>query len=236
MAKIEYSALLNSISGRVGGSVFSRWQGIPVLRRFVNPSQPRTALQVQHRNVFRNMLAAFGELPSVNHATPAPSINDLWRVSWQQFASGQPGQARNFFIADILAKMRSGVDVNLEDIDLLVGSGSVGAPAIAVGSYTATHFPVTLSALPTPPNGFEFLGELVVGYLSSVNVSLAALPVLKLNGVTGGSGSAHNLTGFVAADEPRILGCVVYKPAGVTTGALSASQVRFSGIAAHQVS
>ena len=99
--KITYSSLINNLSGRSGGVVFSRWQGVRVGRVFTPPTQPRTSNQVGHRNLFR-WLNRMYKLVSLD-----------WQLeSWKRAAEGRPGIARNFFMANNLQNIGSDTDDN----------------------------------------------------------------------------------------------------------------------------
>ena len=95
--KITYSAIINNLSGRSGGVVFSRWQGVRVGRIFTPPTQPRTSNQVGHRNLFRWLNRMY------------KLVNNSWQLeSWKRAAEGRPGIARNFFMASNLSAIGSG--------------------------------------------------------------------------------------------------------------------------------
>ena len=99
--KITYSAIINNLSGRSGGVVFSRWQGVRVGRIFTPPTQPRTSNQVGHRNLFRWLNRMY------------KLVNNSWQLeSWKRAAEGRPGIARNFFMASNLTAIGSETDDN----------------------------------------------------------------------------------------------------------------------------
>ena len=85
--KVQYAPLITSASGRMEGIVATRWKGIPIMRRFTPPAQPRTDAQVDVRNRFRNANKLY------------PIGTEAFRDSWLQYAESRPAIARNGFIA-----------------------------------------------------------------------------------------------------------------------------------------
>jgi len=49
MAKVQYGPTLSSVSGSIGGTVFSKWKGRAYVRTRVTPSNPKTVLQKAQR-------------------------------------------------------------------------------------------------------------------------------------------------------------------------------------------
>lgn len=65
MAKIEYSALVNRIRGRVSHSVLSNWKGIGVIKRHNSGvHQPRTQKQQEIRGMLNDLAGEFYALTS----------------------------------------------------------------------------------------------------------------------------------------------------------------------------
>ena len=56
MAKVVFSALLSSASGKIGDVVMSRWKGIHYVRRRVIPANPQTGDQCLQRYVLKSAL------------------------------------------------------------------------------------------------------------------------------------------------------------------------------------
>lgn len=76
MARISFSPLVVSASGKVQDTVFSKWKGKPYIRSRVTPSNPQSTAQTKQRDI---MSAAVG----------------LWQVlaaaiktAWDEYASG----------------------------------------------------------------------------------------------------------------------------------------------------
>lgn len=72
MAKITFSALVESISGKhgKGGTVSSQWKGVQVLKRHPTPRQPRTAKQQEIRGLMNDLAGNWYGLSS--------TLQDLW--------------------------------------------------------------------------------------------------------------------------------------------------------------
>lgn len=71
MAKIYYSALVNSIRGRVSHSVLSIWKGIGVVKRHnANPRQPRSCHQQRVRGLMNDLAGDWYGLSS--------TLKEMW--------------------------------------------------------------------------------------------------------------------------------------------------------------
>lgn len=143
MAKVEYAPIVSGVSGRFAGIVFSRWRGIPTLRRFVSPAQPRTADQLTTRRAFRVANGVWITLLQL----AASEVQDSWRK-----AAVHPETDRNAFIAEVVKNRRTAQ--NLQSLSFLAPTrGTVlptptGAGAVSSGTLTATM------AAYTTPTGY----------------------------------------------------------------------------------
>lgn len=89
-----------SASGQIAKSmVFSRWKGRPYVRRYVIPSNPKSAAQTATRSVF-----AWGN--AVWKVSPA-----LFQAPWDLFATGQVLTGRNAMLSSAVLNLRSEVDL-----------------------------------------------------------------------------------------------------------------------------
>ena len=200
--KLTYSALINNISGRNGGVVFSRWQGIRVGRLFTPPTQPRTPAQVGHRNVFR-WLNRMYKLVS----------NDWQLESWKRSALGRPGIARNFFMASNISAIGSDTDDNNYVpfyIQTEPSSGWVGAAANGGNGTIAFSF----TTAPDPSTTGRSLSQIVVCAWSAaaprqssptafqiVNSGSGSGGTITISGLTAGSYSVIAIAAFGAAED-----------------------------------
>ena len=191
--KITYSALINNLSGRNGGVVFSRWQGVKVGRVFTPPTQPRTSNQVGHRNLFR-WLNRMYKLVSLD-----------WQLeSWKRAAEGRPGIARNFFMASNLSAIGSETTDN-SFVPFYIqpepASGWVGAAAAGASG----QINLTWTTAPSPSTSGRAVSQIVAcawGAAAPRQSSPAA--VLAANSGTG-SGGTLNITGLTAGTYSVII-------------------------------
>jgi len=79
MAKIVYSALVETIRGKIGGTVASSWKGINVLKSGGTPRQPHSSTQQLVRGIMNNLSGAFY------------GLSDTERLLWNRYASLLPG-------------------------------------------------------------------------------------------------------------------------------------------------
>lgn len=89
MAKIEFSALVNRIKGRISFSVISNWKGIGIVKRHNgSPRQPRTEKQQDIRGYFSDIAGEFY------------ALSDSKTNLWNSYASMFPGPmtALNAFV------------------------------------------------------------------------------------------------------------------------------------------
>jgi len=70
MAKVSYSALVDTIRGKLNGSVASSWKGINTLKRHPSPRQPRTEAQQTVRGYMNNLAGDWYGL--------SDTLHDLW--------------------------------------------------------------------------------------------------------------------------------------------------------------
>ena len=79
MAKIEYSALVNRIKGRVSHSVLSNWKGMGIIKRHNSGvHQPRSAAQQAVRGLLNDLSGEFYSLTTIQ------------KELWQAYASALP--------------------------------------------------------------------------------------------------------------------------------------------------
>ena len=211
--KLTYSALINDISGRNGGVVFSRWQGVRVGRLFTPPTQPRTASQVGHRNLFK-WLNRMYKLAS-----------NSWQIeSWKRSATGRPGIARNFFIAENIVAI--GEDTNDNDfipfyVQPQPSSGWVGAAATG-GSGTIEF---SFTTLPNPSEAGKTVSQIVVCAWSPAaprQTSPTAFMIVEngaadggtvtISGLTAGTYSVIGIVGVADAEDATAADSVLSTP------------------------
>lgn len=184
--KLTYSALINDISGRSGGVVFTRWQGIRIGRVFTPPTQPRTSAQVGHRNLFR-WLNRMYKLVSLD-----------WQLeSWKRAALGRPGIARNFFMANNLSAIGSETNDNsFVPFYIQTEPSSAWVGAAAAGTQGTITF--TWTTAPSPSGAGRALSQVVVcAWGAAAPRQTAPSAILSANSGTGSGGSVA-ITGLAA--------------------------------------
>lgn len=135
--KVTYGAIVQSASGRFGGTVHSNWKGIQVVRRFAKPSNPNSNGQQAVRNAFRNL--------SLSYILQSPYL----RAAWVAFATGKPFISRNAWIKSNVADLASsGASADLTPTP---GDASTLAPVTVapVGGVGVIDTTITTPSLPT---------------------------------------------------------------------------------------
>lgn len=184
--KITYSALINDISGRSGGVVFSRWQGVRLGRIFTPPTQPRTSNQVGHRNLFRWLNRMY------------KLLNNSWQAaSWTRSAEGRPGIPRNFFMASNLRAI--GTDTNDEKfvpfyIQPEPSSGWTGAAATGASGQITFSWTTT----PSPSTSGRSLSQIVAAVWAAAAPRQTNPTAFMATNNGSGSGGSIVITGLTA--------------------------------------
>ena len=102
MAKTTAPLLSFGASGAIANTmVYATWRGIPYVRRFVIPENPRTVGQTLTRDIFK-------------------TLSDMWKVQgslaiapWQTFTVSKPLTDRNAFMGKNIAVLRGQADMQL---------------------------------------------------------------------------------------------------------------------------
>lgn len=141
MAKTTAPLLSFGANGALAKTmVYSRWRGVPYVRRHVVPSNPQTVEQTKTRSVFALMREMWKIAPS---GLQAP---------WDAFAYGRPFTGFNKFIGENLRVLR-------EETDFLNFIGSPGAqgglPPVSITVTNAAVGTVKVVAVaPAAPDGW----------------------------------------------------------------------------------
>jgi hypothetical protein len=165
-------------------AVYSKWKGIPYVRRYTIPANPRTTRQMVTRNMFKVLNQIWLLMPSVG------------KEPWNARATGQPFTGVNAFIKANIA----GVDTSTPPTDWSGFVGSAGSkgglpPASLALAPGVDSIAATLAAPPIPPDwtiaeaqGVAFFdGDPQVDLVGTVTATTdAAAPyVLNFTGLTG---------------------------------------------------
>lgn len=135
--KVTYGAIVQSASGKFGGTVHSNWKGVQVVRRFAKPSNPNSAGQQAVRNIFANLTLMYLLMP--------PYVKGAWN-SW---VVGKPLIGRNKLIADNVPLLIGAT--NMDDLLVTPGDSSTLPPAafIPIGGAGQITTTITAPAIPT---------------------------------------------------------------------------------------
>lgn len=107
--KVEYAPLVSTAAGRFGGLVFTSFRGGPVVRRFVNPAQPRTTRQLRQRGLFR-FANDFFRLGLLRFAGSVPFGGWAPIDAWNRDPPGRQ-DGRNWFLGQLLGGAAPAGDV-----------------------------------------------------------------------------------------------------------------------------
>lgn len=151
MAKTTAPALSFEAKGQIAKTmVYSRWRGVPYVRRHVVPANPNTLAQQSVRKTF----ALLREMYKL--------AGPLLRATWDSFAQGRPFTGMNKFVGENVRVLNG--EANMQ---LFIGSpGSKGglAPlAMAVTSPVAGEINVVFT-LPALPDGWTANGAVAVAF------------------------------------------------------------------------
>lgn len=144
MAKTIAPLLSFGAGGQIARTgVYASWKGIPYVRRYVVPANPRTTKQMVTRNIFKNLQAMWLLAP--------PEL----KAPFQLNAAGRPYTPNNKFTSTNLR----GVDTTTPPTDFSFFQGSPGAkgglPPLSLGlTPTSSQITAALGA-PQIPDGWS---------------------------------------------------------------------------------
>lgn len=135
MSRVTAPLLSFSASGQIAKTqVFSSWKGVPYVRRYVVPANPRSTEQTYTRD-------AFAWINSVWKVAPAD-----FRSAWTLFAKGQPLTDRNAFIQKNLPILRGNADLT----GMIFSPGARGGLAAEI-DITPGNDLITITGVPPNP-------------------------------------------------------------------------------------
>lgn len=159
--KVTYAPIVSDARGRFGGLVMSAWRATRVARRFREPANPKTTLQVAVRRIFINATRWW-----LANGTKT-------RAAWIAYAVGKNFQGRNKLIALQVPALKG--DVNLNDMVGTPGDASTLAPVSMVITPGVTQLSVAVTA-PSAPSGWT-ITEVVGFVVLDSNWSTAGIDV-----------------------------------------------------------
>ena len=141
MAKVTGPLLSLDARGAIAQTqVYGSWRGIPTVRRYVVPANPKSTAQVLTRDIFRNLELRWKQ------------GGPLLRAVWDRFAVGQKFVGRNAYLGKNIAVLRG--DALMTDY--------IGSPGAKGGLPPSTLVLTTVAAggieavvtAPAPPTGW----------------------------------------------------------------------------------
>ena len=141
MARTTAPLLSFDARGKIADTmVFANWRGVPYVRRFVIPGNPKTTAQVLTRDIFANLEMRWKQ------------GGPLLRAVWDRFATGQKFVGRNAYIGQNIAVLRG--DLLMTDYIGSPGAkGGLPPASLVLATVAAGTIEATITA-PTPPTGW----------------------------------------------------------------------------------
>lgn len=138
MSKVRGPLLSMRATGQIGTSqVYATWRGVPYVRQYVVPANPRTTAQIQVRSPFAWLQDAYRSIPGALAAV------------YEAYTAGRPMIARNGWTKINLPALQAQLDIG----NLTFSPGARGGPAPASINVTpgsgSLQVNVTTTALPT---------------------------------------------------------------------------------------
>jgi hypothetical protein len=152
MAKTNAPLLSFTASGAIGKTqVYSNWRGVPYVRKYTSPANPKTTNQMKTRSVFTWLSAIWKTMPS------------MCQDPWTAYATGQMFYNRNAFIGQNVKAMRAGTDQTA-----YIGSPGAagGVPPLSVAITPGSHSLVVAFTNPTAPTGWTLAGCVAEAFAS----------------------------------------------------------------------
>lgn len=150
MAKTTAPLLSFGARGAVADTiVYSNWRGVPYVRKYVVPENPRTVAQTLTRDVFK-------------------TLSDMWKLQgslaiapWGIFTKSKPLTDRNAFMGKNIEVLRG--DANMQDFIGSPGArGGLPADAIALTAGVGT---ITVDFTnPGAPTGWTLVSAIAVAF------------------------------------------------------------------------
>lgn len=144
--------------------VYSTWRGLPYVRQYVVPSNPRSAAQTLTRSVFSFLNAVWKLSPS------------LVQAAWTANARGRPYTDRNKFIGDNVKVLREADDLT----GLILSPGANGGSVAASLDPVVDDDEITVTMVaPDLPTGWEVTNA-IFALIRSVDPHEPVTPVIAV--------------------------------------------------------
>lgn len=230
MAKVKGPLLSLGVAGSLGETVsYARRRGVQYARSFAKPTDPRSAPQIQTRNVFTTANALWDGSP------------DLVKSVWRAFAERRVPSGLNRFVGSFIERTRGEADM----LNMLLSPGvNLGPRPINLDVTPGGNKITIVFTNPGAPMGWTLLSA-IAGTLRAgdpettafTEVSAAedtvAQTTVVLSNLTGDED--YLVTGWLKWRTDR--GRIAYSPSlpmvvATPTTAYTANAVRFDGVAA----
>lgn len=159
MAKVTAPALSFGAGGQIAKSmVYSKWRGVPYVRRHVVPANPQTEAQTFVRTTFALLREMWKRAPS--------GVYDAWNA----FAQGRPFTGMNKFVGENVRVLNGEVDM----ANFIGSPGAKGGlpPDSAVASVAvADQIAITVTA-PAAPSGWSVVEAVAIAFLNQAPNSI----------------------------------------------------------------
>lgn len=167
MAKVTAPLLSFGGSGQMAKTqVYSSWRGIPYVRKYVVPSNPKTTNQQETRSVFAWGSGTWKQAPSL-----------LTQV-WTAFAKGKQFTNRNAFIGQNTKALR-GLSV-LTTMIFSPGAGG-GVQPLSITGTGGSGSATIATTNPAPPTGWTISAMVALATLQGNPSTLAASTIYAGN-------------------------------------------------------
>jgi hypothetical protein len=178
--------------------VYSRWRGIPYVRRHVIPANPNTTAQQFVRKKFA-------------------LLREMWKIAptevqaaWNAFATGRPFTGFNKFVGENVRVL-----TNPANMDAFIGSPGAagGLPPTAVTATTGTNageIDVAWTA-PAPPSGWTLTEAVAMAFLDQAPDGIFQGTISAITDAS--TPYEGTFTGLVAGEAYQVAGWLVWEKA-----------------------
>ena len=148
MAKVRFNALVDGMTGRMGGLIFQRWKSIHYVRTYTPPRDARSQEQLHLRGRFRTLVHAWR------------SLDTAARTAWNNAAWGLNMSGYNLFISTNLKRSQNALPTGNSESTAVqlpqksrcnAGSGRFRSRIEAVSPSFPSRFRVCSSISPASP-------------------------------------------------------------------------------------
>lgn len=215
MSKTTAPLLSFGAAGQIGKTmVFSKWKGIPYVRKHVIPANPRSAAQTLTRSVF----ALLREMYKLSPA--------LLRAPWDAFAQGRPFTGMNKFVGENVRVLREELDL----ANFIASPGARGglAPVLMVAAPGGAGIITATFTVPAAPDGWAIDGAVASAVRDQDPHGIFAGEIVAAEDL--GAPYVVNLAGLTTGEQYVVGGWLRWtKPDGTFAYSVSLNDVALAG-------